>query len=110
MRYLFILALGLIVYISFNSTFINPYLFEGADKIKHFLAFFILSFLFFRSFEDINNKFKFSILALFAVLIEVIQSFVGREASVNDALASLLGIVLYLLIVKIIKENTRENL
>lgn len=111
MKIVFFILLFIVIYFSVETNIkINTYPFEHSDKLKHIIAFFTLSFFFFKSFKDINNKFKFSILALFAVLIEGIQSFIGREASFNDALASLLGIVLYLLILKVIKENTRENL
>ncbi len=103
MKYMLILVLGLIIYISFNSTFINPYLFEGADKIKHFIAFFILSFLFYKSFEGTNNIYIILILAFFAVLIEVVQSFIGREASFIDFLAGLTGVVFYFILSYFIK-------
>lgn len=105
MKYLFILALGLIVYISFNSTFINPYLFEGADKIKHIIAFLILSFFLFGSFEKIKGIYKIYSLVIFACVIEVAQSFVGRESSIVDFIASCFGIFLYLLIAQVKKEN-----
>ena len=73
MKIIFVLFLGLIIYISFNNTLLNPYIFEGAYKIKHLLAFFVLSFLFFNSFKSIKTFYKISILIFFALGIEILN-------------------------------------
>ena len=104
MTIIFVLFLGLIIYISFNNTFLNPYLFEGADKIKHLLAFFVLSFLFFYSFKSINTFYKIAVLIFFAVGIEILQSFTKRESSVEDFLFSVFGVVLFLVLWKYVKK------
>ena len=98
MKILFILFLTLIIYIAFNNTILNPYLFEGSDKIKHLLAFFVLSFLFRFAFKKFD--YMFLVLVLFALSIELAQSFTQREASVYDFLSGVLGIVLFLLLEK----------
>ena len=83
--------------------------FEINDKLKHIIAFFTLSFFFFKSFENISDKYKFFILSFFAIVLEIIQSFVGREASFADFIASFFGVVLYLLLSNVIKENTSNK-
>ena len=96
MKLIFIVFFGLIIYISFNSTVLNPYLFEGADKLKHLIAFFILSILFSFAFKDF--AYKYYSLVLFAFLIEVGQSFTQREASLYDFISSVSGIMIFLLL------------
>jgi len=75
------------------------------DKFKHVLAFFTLSFLFYKSFENIKDIYKFLLLIIFACAIEVAQSFIGREASFADIIASISGVLLYLLVSKALREN-----
>lgn len=106
---IFVLFIILIFALSPKET-IDIKLFEHSDKLKHIVAFLTLSFFFYQSFKKIKNIYKFLILALFTILLEVVQSFVGREASIIDAFSSLIGILLYLLILNVIKENTGENL
>lgn len=66
--------------------------FPYIDKIKHFLAFFVLSLLFYNSFKIKN---KLILLSLIALLIELSQLFTIRESSFMDLFFSLLGIVIY---------------
>ena len=100
MKFIFIVFFGLIIYISFNNTVLNPYLFEGADKLKHLIAFFVLSFLVRFSFKDFD--YKYFILILFAFLIELGQFFTQRESSFYDFLSSVLGIVIFLILQKVL--------
>ena len=96
MKFIFIVFFGLVIYISFNSTVLNPYLFEGADKLKHLIAFFILSILFSFAFKDF--AYKYYSLVLFAFLIEVGQFFTQRESSFYDFVFSVSGIMIFLLL------------
>ncbi|MAC85221.1 MAG: hypothetical protein CL624_13910 [Arcobacter sp.] len=75
------------------------------DKLKHIIAFFVLSFFFYKSFENFKNVYKFYFLVIFACAIEIVQSFVGREANILDFIASCFGILLYLLVSQVRKEN-----
>lgn len=102
MKLVFISFFILIVYISFNNTILNPYLFEGADKVKHLLAFFVLSFFFHISFMKIN--YKFYILTFFAITLELIQSFTYREASFLDFISSFMGILLFYTLLSLYKK------
>lgn len=79
------------------------------DKMKHVIAFMTLSFFFYKSFENIKNIYKFWILIIFACGIEVAQSFTGRESSFADILASVTGIFLCLLILKVVEENKNTS-
>ncbi len=77
------------------------------DKIKHIMAFFTLSYFFYSGFKDFENNFKFFTLVVIALVIEVLQGYVGREPSVVDFIASIVGILTYLLIKKVILENKK---
>ena len=103
---LFFIFLGITIIfaISPNNT-LDTKLFEHSDKIKHIIAFFVLSFFFFKSFENFKNVYKFYFLVIFACAIEIVQSFVGREANILDFIASCFGILLYLLVSQVRKEN-----
>ena len=106
MKYFFFLFLFITIIFSFFSDFgIKTYYFEGMDKIKHILAFFVLSFFLYKSFEEIKGLYKFYSLVIFGCAIEIMQSFVGREANMIDFLASCFGVLLYLLISQVRKEN-----
>ena len=67
------------------------------DKFKHIVAFFILSYFLFTSSVKIHYFFKFFILVFIGFFIEYIQSKIGREASMDDFLASFLGIILFII-------------
>lgn len=81
---------------------IDKKIFSHSDKIKHILAFFTLSI-----FIDFNKKktIKIIILILFAMIIELLQSIVGRQASLIDFLFSCAGIFLYLFSIKLFKNS-----
>ena len=75
------------------------------DKAKHFLAFFVLAFIIDRTFLFINLYVRVTILIIFAFMIEVIQSFIGREFSIWDFVFSTIGIFIYIILKNITKNN-----
>lgn len=68
------------------------------DKISHIIAYFGLMTMGGMAFERKNYIKIAVILLIYSVLIELIQSQVGRTASFLDVLANLTGILLGLLI------------
>jgi VanZ family protein len=68
---------------------------ENHDKFKHIGAFVLLSYFLYESSIIIPNYYKFIILSAFAFFIEYVQSMTGREASLNDFIASIFGITLF---------------
>ncbi len=76
---------------------IDKKILEDYDKIKHIGAFIMLSFFLYESSIIIPKYQKFIILCSFAFFIEHVQSMTGREASLNDFIASVFGVVLYVL-------------
>ncbi|GHB57084.1 teicoplanin resistance protein VanZ [Psychrosphaera saromensis] len=74
--------------------------FEHADKIAHFLIFFSLTLLLDLSFKLSVNKILL-ILSAYGVTIEVLQSFLPyRSASLGDILADILGVVVYIFLLR----------
>jgi VanZ family protein len=74
--------------------------FEHADKIAHFLIFFSLTLLLDLSFKLSVNK-SLLILSAYGVTIEVLQSFLPyRSASLGDILADILGVVVYIFLLR----------
>ena len=78
--------------------------FENDDKIKHFFAFFVLSFLYFKKSFTLNIRFKVIILISLAFFIEVFQSFLNREFSIFDFFASIIGVFSFLVLKYVIKK------
>ena len=78
------------------------------DKVFHFFIFFLLSmFLDLSSKSSIVNSMSLILfLVFYALLIEVVQSFlVYRSAEVNDFIFDLLGILVYLMFAPRIIKN-----
>jgi VanZ family protein len=74
--------------------------FQHADKIAHFLIFFSLTLLLDLSFKLSVNKILL-ILSAYGVTIEVLQSFLPyRSASLGDILADILGVVVYIFLLR----------
>lgn len=73
------------------------------DKIKHIAAFFVLSYFLFESSVQIHKIYKFVILITLALFIEYVQDMIGRESSLNDIIASISGILLFIFIKSMIK-------
>ena len=97
-RVVFVLTFLLISYSAFTpSETTEPILY--LDKIFHFLAFLILTFLLDISLRDPINVQKYAILFLiiYAAFIEFVQYFLpSRSPGIFDFLSDLLGILVYL--------------
>ena len=97
-RFLFVVSLILISYGAFTPSESNVSVIF-LDKALHFGAFFLLSFLLDRSIRNplISHKGLITCLIIFALSIEIIQSFIpSRSAEIIDLVADLLGILVYL--------------
>ena len=75
------------------------------DKFKHIVAFFILSYFLFTSSVKIHYFFRFILLVFIGFFIEYVQSMIGRQASMDDFLASFFGVILFIFIRIMIKKN-----
>ena len=82
--------------------------FPFVDKLKHIFAFFILGLFFHISFKNISITLKLLILTTFAFLIEFIQTFTARESSLFDFLSSVLGIIIYLIVLKTLQVTLKK--
>lgn len=74
------------------------------DKFKHICAFLVLSYFLFTSSVKIHYIFKFIILVFICFFIEYVQEMIGRQASLEDFLASFFGIVLFVVLRIIIRK------
>ena len=70
------------------------------DKMEHFIAFFLLSFLLNRASSTMRHRLRnIAALLSFGIMIELIQYFIpNRTASILDILADLSGIVVFQLL------------
>ena len=75
---------------------INAYI-DNADKVKHFVAFFTLSYLLNRASSTVAHRLRNMILLLiFGIFIEFIQIYlIYRSSSIYDIYADLVGILLF---------------
>jgi VanZ family protein len=80
------------------DSIVDKKIFYHFDKIKHILAFFVLSYFLFTSSVKIHHIFKFIILVFICFFIEYVQEMIGRQASLEDFLASFFGIVLFVIL------------
>ena len=83
------------------DTFMTLVSFIGLnDKMEHFIAFFLLSFLLNRASSTIKHRLRnIAVLLSFGIIIELIQNFIpNRTASISDILAGLLGIIVFQLL------------
>ena len=102
----------MIFFIAFDSTrVVDTQVLPNSDKSKHIGAFFTLSYFLFESTIKLQNIYRFLILVSLAFIIEYVQSMIGREASINDFIASSFGVILFILMKTIIKKlkNTYET-
>jgi VanZ family protein len=76
---------------------------DNADKIKHFSAFFVLSFLLNRASSTIKHRIRnMGALLMFGIAIEVVQLFFpARESSINDVIADSVGIMVFQLLLSL---------
>lgn len=68
------------------------------DKIKHILAFVVISYLFVESSINLKIILKIIILVLIALFIEYVQFMIGRQASALDFFASITGVGIFFLV------------
>lgn len=64
------------------------------DKLNHIFAFFVLGVLARLAWPKAGALWPWALLLLFGILIEVVQYFVGRDASAFDVLADAIGVAL----------------
>ena len=74
--------------------------FAHLDKIAHFLVFIGLALLLDYAYSLSTDK-KISILVLYGLFIEILQSYFGRESSVSDVVANTLGLIFYFYFIKV---------
>ncbi len=104
-RILFYMATAAVFFLALSPSGQLDMNIRNGDKILHALAFFVLSLLLNRASSTIQHRIRnmFALL-LFGVAIEVAQSFTGyREASVNDVMADLVGILLFQLLYSLLR-------
>jgi VanZ family protein len=95
----------MIFFIAFDPTrVVDIQILPNSDKTKHIGAFFTLSYFLFESTIKIQNIYKILILGSLALIIEYVQSMIGREASINDFIASFFGVILFIFVKTIIKK------
>jgi VanZ family protein len=88
--WLFPLALAVVVWGELKPSAHGP---EGWDKLLHFLAYFGLAGLAAVAFGRIRAALWAGLaLAAFGGLLEIVQSFVGRDAEWGDELANVIGV------------------
>lgn len=74
----------------------------GSDKANHVLAFVVLGTLAQLGFPRINALIVLTLLLFFGVMIELVQSQVGRFAGIDDVMADVVGLVVAGFIVRFI--------
>ena len=81
---------------------INAYI-DNADKVKHFIAFFTLSYLLNRASSTMAHRLRNMVaLLLFGIFIEFVQIYlIYRSSSIYDIYADLVGILLFQLLLSI---------
>lgn len=86
--------------------------FQYADKVKHFSAFFTLSFLLNRASKTMKHRLR-NMLALlfFGIAIEIVQIYIMyRSSSIYDIYADLAGILLFQFLFSLYNIlNNKEN-
>jgi len=82
--------------IAFDPTrTIDTKILASFDKVKHVLAFLIITYLFIESSIKLNIWLKVFLLIFIAFFIEYIQSLVGRSSNILDFIASVSGVGLF---------------
>jgi VanZ family protein len=78
---------------------------DNADKLKHFTAFFVLSFLLNRASSTIAHRLRnMGALLGFGIFIEIIQLFLPfRESSIDDIIADSVGILVFQLLLSLFR-------
>jgi len=97
--FIFFLVIFGIFAIAFDpSRNVDKVLLVNFDKVKHLLAFVVLSYFFVESSIKLKEILKILILVMIAFFIECVQFIIGREASFLDFLASISGIGIFVLV------------
>ena len=92
MRILLFICFISVSYLAFTTSDIEP-LKHTWDKLNHATAFFALFLLLSYSFSKLTNLYKIFMLLVYAIVIEIIQHYIpGRESSLLDILADMVGI------------------
>lgn len=87
----------LISYLVFSQPNYNPYWIPYFDKLAHFGSFFLLAYLAYFAFKP-NYYTLVTILGLYAIAIEVVQSLLPyRSASFGDLIADFIGMLCFYL-------------
>ena len=95
----------MIFFIAFDPTrVVDTQILPNSDKSKHMGAFFTLSYFLFESTIKLQNIYRFLILVSLAFIIEYVQSMIGREASIDDFIASSFGVLLFIFVKTIMKK------
>ena len=84
---------------------------DNADKLKHFTAFFVLSFLLNRASSTIAHRLRnMGALLGFGIFIELVQLFLPfRESSIEDIIADSVGILVFQLILSIFRLQLKKS-
>jgi len=95
-RLFYLTAMAVFVLAIVPNDYVN-FTFPNADKLKHFVAFFMLSLLLNRASSTLTHRLRNIIaLLLFGILIELVQKYiVYRSSSIYDIVADLVGILLF---------------
>jgi len=94
----------LIFYLSSQSTISGTSIFPHEDKLLHFIAYSILYFLFLGCFKELDETTYLKALVLvllYSISDEIHQHFVvGRDASIADIIADMIGAVFIMIVVR----------
>ncbi len=101
-RLFYITAFAVFILAIVPDDHINAYI-DNADKVKHFTAFFTLSYLLNRASSTIAHRLRnMVLLLLFGIFIEFVQIFlIYRSSSIYDIYADLVGILLFQLLLSL---------
>lgn len=106
-RVLLLTALALITDLALQPGYEMPTRLFGSDKLEHVGAFFVLTLLARLSFPRLPLLIPTTILMLYGIWIEYMQSLphIGRTASIADAVADLVGILLAALMIVLVERG-----
>ena len=110
-RILFYIATAVVFFLALSPSGQLDMDIRNGDKILHALAFFVLSLLLNRASSTIQHRIRNMLaLLLFGGAIEVAQSFTAyRNASFNDLLADLVGILLFQLLYSLLRFRQQQR-
>lgn len=103
-RLVLLVAIAAISWLAFTSVSVRPAQITS-DKVNHAFAFFVLAFLVDNAFPRMRFlRVKVWPLIAYGIAIEIIQRFVARDASLLDLAADGVGISLYWLLRKWLRQ------